>query len=147
MNDGNFGTPDRPLSVQETIDRLMAIEDKSQPLEINVWTDDFGVDYEKITLREQVSTTGIANAEIGIWMGENNTSFLDNHQVMVSLDEATIRAISYLKEPSSGKKLSDTQVIQALADDLGMTNSRPGSWEGSNMQAVIDGHGWESNNG
>ncbi|QFT57081.1 hypothetical protein [Microbulbifer sp. THAF38] len=66
-------------------------------------------------------------------------------KVEIELNESTLRAISYLSDPVDGKSLSAEEVMQALADDLGMTNSRPGSWEGSNMQRVIDGHGWEEN--
>lgn len=66
------------------------------------------------------------------------------NSVEIQLSESTTRAISYLKCPATGKELSPQEVIQALADDLGMTNTRPGSWEGDNMQRVIDGHGWES---
>ncbi|MFK5950946.1 MAG: hypothetical protein QM500_19515 [Methylococcales bacterium] len=68
-------------------------------------------------------------------------------KIEITLNEETLRAISYLKEPSSKEALTPEQAIQALADDLGMTNTRPGSWEGSNMQTVIDGHGWESHLG
>ena len=64
-------------------------------------------------------------------------------KIEITLDEATIRAISYLKDPNTGEPLTPQDVIQVLADDLGMTNTRPGSWEGANMQNVIDGHGWE----
>lgn len=66
-------------------------------------------------------------------------------KVEIELNESTIRAIRYLSDPVDGRKLSPEEVIQALANDLGMTNSHPGSWEGSNMQRVIDGHGWEEN--
>lgn len=66
-------------------------------------------------------------------------------KVEVTLDEATLRAISYLKCPCTGRQLEPSEVIQTLADDLGMTNSRAGCWEASNMQQVIEGHGWEYN--
>jgi len=68
-------------------------------------------------------------------------------KVEIELNEAAIRAVSYLKDPLDGRQLTAQEVMQALADDLGMTNSRPGSWEGSHMQQVIDGHGWESHLG
>tara|TARA_R110002094_G_scaffold128282_1_gene122176 strand:+ start:410 stop:559 length:150 start_codon:yes stop_codon:yes gene_type:complete len=35
------------------------------------------------------------------------------------------------------------QARQTLADDLGITNTRPGCLEAANMQQVIDSHGWE----
>jgi hypothetical protein len=33
-------------------------------------------------------------------------------------------------------------LLMMLAQDAAMTNSRPGSWEGSNMQQVLDAHGY-----
>lgn len=33
-------------------------------------------------------------------------------------------------------------LLAMLAQDAAMTNSRPGSWEGSNMQQVLDSHGY-----
>jgi len=33
-------------------------------------------------------------------------------------------------------------LLLMLAQDAAMTNSRPGSWEGSNMQQVLDAHGY-----
>ena len=33
-------------------------------------------------------------------------------------------------------------LLLMLAQDAAMTNSRPGSWEGSNMQQVLDSHGY-----
>lgn len=68
-------------------------------------------------------------------------------KVEVELNEDAMTAIGYLTDPIDARRLSPQEVIQALADDLGMTSTRPGSWEGSNMQQVIDGHGWEANLG
>jgi hypothetical protein len=34
------------------------------------------------------------------------------------------------------------ELLAMLAEDAAMTNSRPGSWEGSNMQQVLDSHGY-----
>lgn len=33
-------------------------------------------------------------------------------------------------------------LLLMLVQDAAMTNSRPGSWEGSNMQQVLDAHGY-----
>lgn len=68
-------------------------------------------------------------------------------KVEIELNEAAVRAVSYLKDPSTGEPLTVNEVIQALANDLGFTQTRPDSWEGSNMQSVIDGHGWENHLG
>lgn len=34
-------------------------------------------------------------------------------------------------------------LLMMLAQDAAMTVSRPGSWEGSNMQQVLDSHGYQ----
>ena len=34
-------------------------------------------------------------------------------------------------------------LLAILAEDAAMTNSRPGSWEGANMQQVLDSHGYQ----
>jgi hypothetical protein len=33
-------------------------------------------------------------------------------------------------------------LLLMVAEDVAMTNSRPGLWEGSNMQQVLDSHGY-----
>jgi hypothetical protein len=33
-------------------------------------------------------------------------------------------------------------LLGMLAEDAAMTNSRPGSWEGANLQQVLDSHGY-----
>jgi hypothetical protein len=38
--------------------------------------------------------------------------------------------------------LTVARLFDMLAQDLVMTNTRPGSWEGSNMQQVLDSHGY-----
>lgn len=66
-------------------------------------------------------------------------------KIQIELSEASLRAINYFRNPSTGKLLSPTEAIQILADDLELTNTRPGSWEAEQMQKVIDGHGWKYN--
>ena len=68
-------------------------------------------------------------------------------EIKIELNESTIMAISYLKDAHTGDNLKPEEVIQILANDLGMTNDRPGCWEAENMQRVIDSHGWESHLG
>lgn len=38
--------------------------------------------------------------------------------------------------------LTLSALFSMLADDVAMTKTRPGSWEGSNMEAVLVGHGY-----
>ena len=40
-------------------------------------------------------------------------------------------------------ELDISDLLAMLAEDAAMTNSRPGSWEGSNMQQVLDSHGYQ----
>lgn len=40
-------------------------------------------------------------------------------------------------------QLDVPRLLAMLAEDAAMTNSRPGSWEGSNMQQVLDSHGYQ----
>ncbi|QJE02819.1 hypothetical protein HH212_24750 [Massilia forsythiae] len=35
------------------------------------------------------------------------------------------------------------KLLLMLAEDAAMTNTRPGSWEGANMQQVLDSHGYQ----
>ena len=39
-------------------------------------------------------------------------------------------------------QLDVVRLLTMLAEDAAMTNSRPGSWEGANMQDVLDAHGY-----
>jgi hypothetical protein len=40
-------------------------------------------------------------------------------------------------------KLSVSSLLAMLAEDAAMMNTRPGSWEGANMQHVFDSHGYQ----
>lgn len=40
-------------------------------------------------------------------------------------------------------KLDVPRLLAMLAEDVAMTNTRPGSWEGANMQQVLDSHGYQ----
>lgn len=39
-------------------------------------------------------------------------------------------------------ELDVPKLLTMLAEDAAMTIDRPGSWEGSNMQQVLDSHGY-----
>ena len=43
---------------------------------------------------------------------------------------------------TSHGELDVASLLLMLAQDAAATNSRPGSWEGSNMQQVLDAHGY-----
>jgi hypothetical protein len=44
---------------------------------------------------------------------------------------------------TSHGELDVAGLLLMLAQDAAATNSRPGSWEGSNMQQVLDAHGYQ----
>ncbi|MBT2795274.1 hypothetical protein [Paraburkholderia strydomiana] len=46
---------------------------------------------------------------------------------------------------TSHGRLTVPQLLAMLAEGAAMINSRPGSWEGSNMQQVLDSHGYQNN--
>ncbi|SAL05464.1 hypothetical protein AWB81_07172 [Caballeronia arationis] len=41
-------------------------------------------------------------------------------------------------------QLSVKTLLTMLTEDAALTHSRPGSWEGANMQQVLDSHGYPS---
>jgi hypothetical protein len=43
---------------------------------------------------------------------------------------------------TSHGQLTVARLLEMLAEDAAMTQSRPGSWEGANMQTVLDSHGY-----
>jgi len=59
-------------SVQDVIDRLIKVENKSQPFEIEVYGDDgFNLDYEDVEIVELLTTDGKdSRVEIGVFLKE-----------------------------------------------------------------------------
>jgi len=52
-------------------------------------------------------------------------------------------AVGLLKDPGGGEPMTVNELMSELAEDIAMTQTRPGCWEAANMQQVIGGHGWE----
>ena len=46
------------------------------------------------------------------------------------------------KDATTHGRLDIPKLIGMLAEDAAMTNTRPGSWEGANLQQVLDSHGY-----
>lgn len=86
-----------------------------------------------------------------ILQGVNKTTNAgQNYALLGQLNDERNRMaveLGKLSDPVSGEQMVVNAVIQTLADDIGMTNTRPDSWEGANMQQVIDGHGWKDHVG
>lgn len=75
------------------------------------------------------------------------------HKVTLELPEETYRdlravvaACNFADKQRAGftthGKLDVDRLLLMLAEDAAMTYSRPGSWEGANMQQVLDSHGY-----
>lgn len=67
-------------------------------------------------------------------------------KVTIEIPDQLADVVRDWREPY-GPPLTVERVLELLADDLLMTRTRPGSWEGSNMQQVVDSHGWEQDIG
>lgn len=74
--------------------------------------------------------------------------------IQVDISEETARHITELAkhcteadEKRNGATthgaLTVETLLTMLAEDAGMMMSRPGSWEGSNMWTVFEGHGYQ----
>ncbi len=58
MSDGNTNLLTKP-SVQDVLDQLLKVEDKSQPFEVDIWdADGFNIDYSSIEIKELVTSDG-----------------------------------------------------------------------------------------
>lgn len=68
--------------------------------------------------------------------------------VVLEVDNTQMRNIQELTKllnrsrPEHVPELSAKSLLEMLAEDLSMVYSRPGSWEGSNMADVLQGHGF-----
>jgi hypothetical protein len=77
-----------------------------------------------------------APVAIAIALGQET---YDNLLVVV---ESCNRAHDDNKGATTHGKLNVPKLLTMFAEDAAMTNSRPGSWEGANMQQVLDSHGY-----
>lgn len=61
---------------------------------------------------------------------------------------AGLRAVNATDQVRAGQcthgVLTVATALGMLAEDLGMVETRPGSWEGSNMQTVLSSHGYNA---
>ncbi len=50
--------------------------------------------------------------------------------------------ISDMSDPGLNKPMTVERLLEYLLDDIALTYTRPGSWEGSNMDRVLQSHGF-----
>lgn len=81
----------------------------------------------------------VTNVPVAIALAFDQETYV-NLQVVVAncnLAEAS------RKGATTHGKLDVPRLLTMLAEDAAMTNTRPGSWEGANMQQVLDSHGYQ----
>lgn len=75
---------------------------------------------------------------------------MEKKKITINISESTFESIKTLVDQinlhsgaaNSHGKLSITSAIEMIVEDLGMVESRPGSWEGANMAQVLSSHGY-----
>ncbi len=55
--------------------------------------------------------------------------------------EEAVRALD-IKQPITGRQISSRELLSILKEDVIHAVERPGSWEGSNMLAILEAHGF-----
>lgn len=66
----------------------------------------------------------------------------DVYTNLIALVENCNRAHENSKGATTHGQLDVPNLLKMFAEDAAMTNSRPGSWEGANLQRVLDSHGY-----
>lgn len=66
----------------------------------------------------------------------------DAYTNLLAVVESCNRAHESREGATTHGRLDVTSLLGMLAEDAAMTNSRPGSWEGANLQQVLDSHGY-----
>jgi hypothetical protein len=58
------------------------------------------------------------------------------------VDQININSADSAEFSNSHGKLTVKSAIEMIVEDLGLAESRPGSWEGANMTQVLSSHGY-----
>ena len=86
------------------------------------------------------SNSSIAeNPPVAIAIAISNQTY----QNLVQVVDACNRSHKATNGANTHGPLDISGLLSMLAEDAAMTNSRPGSWEGANMQNVLDSHGYQ----
>ncbi len=84
------------------------------------------------------SSSVVSDAPVAIAVAVSSETYQNLEVVVANCNESN--------ESSGGATthgaLNVSTLLSMMAEDLAMTNTRPGSWEGSNMQQVLDSHGY-----
>lgn len=80
-----------------------------------------------------------SDAPVAIAVAVSNETYSNLQVVVTSCNEAN----KSREGATTHGNLTVSSLLGMMAEDLAMTNTRPGSWEGSNMQQVLDSHGYQ----
>lgn len=81
----------------------------------------------------------VTNAPVAIALAFDKGTYANLLAVVASCNLAEANS----KGATTHGKLDVPKLLSMLAEDAAMTNTRPGSWEGANMQQVLDSHGYQ----
>jgi hypothetical protein len=80
----------------------------------------------------------VTNAPVAIALAFDHDTYVNLQAVVANCN----RAEASRDGATTHGKLDVPRLLAMLAEDVTMTNTRPGSWEGANMQQVLDSHGY-----
>ena len=81
----------------------------------------------------------VTNAPVAIALAFDQEAYTNLLAVVAACNRAEINS----RGATTHGKLDVPKLLLMLAEDAAMTNTRPGSWEGANMQQVLDSHGYQ----
>jgi len=90
---------------------------------------------------EPYTTSGpgiVQDAPVAVAIALNHKTYTN----LLAVVESCNRADESHKGATTHGRLDVPRLLRMLAEDAAMTNSRPGSWEGANLQQVLDSHGY-----
>jgi len=80
----------------------------------------------------------VTNAPVAIALAVDQETYVNLQAVVANCNLAEAKRDG----ATTHGKLDVPRLLAMLAEDAAMTNTRPGSWEGANMQQVLDSHGY-----
>ena len=81
----------------------------------------------------------VTNAPVAIALAFDQGAYTNLLEVVAACNQAEINS----QGATTHGKLDVPKLLLMLAEDAAMTNTRPSSWEGANMQQVLDSHGYQ----
>jgi hypothetical protein len=89
-------------------------------------------------ISKSTNPTIVTNAPVAIALAFDQDTYVNLQAVVANCNLAEASRDG----ATTHGKLDVPRLLAMLAEDTAMTNTRPGSWEGANMQQVLDSHGY-----